>query len=262
MEQLALPEPVSDLIGSDEVIPITVGMSSASTFRCIGPGGDRILKVQRVDPLETTLADEAERLGWLDGFVPVPRVVETGSDASTEWLMMTALPGSDGTDPEHRRDVDALGRVLGAGLRTFHDSVPVDGCPFDARTETDVQRARARVEAGRVDPSDFEVVYQGLSASELHGLLVASIPPDTDDLVVLHGDYCVPNVILERGAITGHVDVGRAGVGDRHRDLGIACRSIAHNFGGGSVGPFVEAYGFEPLDLARLDFFVMLDEFF
>jgi aminoglycoside 3'-phosphotransferase II len=261
MERRSLPEPVRIAVGDAELVPVTVGLSTATTFRVSRAEGDRYLKVQAIDPLDTSLVEEGARLQWLADHVPVPDVVEVGTDGSTEWLLTTALAGTDATNPEHHVDVECLVRTLGAGLRRFHDEVPVDDCPFDGCTATALDRARARVEAGLVDESDFGVIHRGMSAVELFEMVASRVPGD-DDLVVLHGDYCVPNVVLADRAITGYLDVGRAGVGDRHRDLGIACRSIAHNFGGHAVGVFVDAYGIDRPDLARLDFFVMLDEFF
>lgn len=263
---LGLPGPVADLVADADVVPVDIGRSDATTVRVRRPAGDWFAKVRRSDgpteELETTLADEAERLRWLAAHVPVPTVVEAGADDDHEWLVVTALPGSDATSLEHQFDPERLLRLLGEGLRRFHDTVPVDGCPFDSTTDTDLARAASRVEAGLVDESDFEPLFSGMDASRLYDLMIESRPGGDDDLVVLHGDYCVPNVIVDAGSVSGFVDLGRAGVGDRHRDLGIAARSIAQNFGGHAVPVFIDAYGLEHPDLARLDFFVMLDEFF
>lgn len=266
VDPMALPRPVADLVADGEVVPVTVGRSDASTVRVVRPAGDWFVKVRRTDAasrgLETTLADEAERLRWLADHLSVPEVIAIGSDADHEWLVLTALPGSDATSLEHQFDPERLLQILGQALRRFHDMVPADGCPFDSTTDTDMARAAARVDAGLVDESDFEPLFAGMSASRLYELMAESRPGGDDELVVIHGDYCVPNVIVDAGSVSGFVDLGRAGVGDRHRDLGIAARSVAHNFGGHAVPVFVDAYGLEQPDLARLDFFIMLDEFF
>jgi aminoglycoside phosphotransferase len=258
----ALPEPVAALVGNAELVPVSIGRSDASTARILRPDGDWFLKLQAVDDLGTTLVGEAERMRWLGSFVAVPEVVAAGSDGTHEWLVASALSGSDATQPEHHFDLERLVRDLGQALRRFHDLVPIETCPFDSSTSAAVEHARARVEAGRIDESDFEPLYRGMSAAELYELMVASEVQVDDDLVVLHGDYCVPNVVVHQGSVHGYLDVGRAGVGDRHRDLAIACRSVAHNFGGHAVGLFLDGYGIDRPDLARLDFFVMLDEFF
>lgn len=39
------------------------------------------------------------------------------------------------------------------------------------------------------------------------------------DNVILHGDYCLPNMIMDDFSFQGFIDLGYDGVGDRHFDL-------------------------------------------
>ncbi len=121
-------------------------------------------------------------------------------------------------------------------------------------------KARANALTGRVDETDFDDSRIGRSALDLLDELEAT-RPDSEDLVVTHGDYCLPNVVLRDGAVAGFIDVGRAGVADRHQDFACAARSIAYNYGEQFVAPFFEAYGMAP-DPARIAFYQLLDEFF
>ena len=36
---------------------------------------------------------------------------------------------------------------------------------------------------------------------------------------LLHGDYCLPNIILDDWKFSGFIDVGNGGFGDRHIDV-------------------------------------------
>jgi aminoglycoside phosphotransferase len=257
----ALPTELHDLVGDTEIHQITVGRSGARVLRAVRPGGDWIVKVAPgATELEPTLADEVARLQWLARYLPVPAVVAHGTDGSREWLVTMALAGSDATHPEHQGDLDRLIRTLAVGLRRIHDTAPVESCPFVASTDALLDLAERRVRAGLVDHTDFDAIYQGLTPRQLFHNLVSLRPDAPHDPVVTHGDYCVPNVILDRGTVSGYVDLGRAGAGDRYRDLAVAARSIAHNFGGHAVGPFFDAYGIDWPDVRRVEFFVMLDE--
>jgi aminoglycoside phosphotransferase len=81
--------------------------------------------------------------------------------------------------------------------------------------------------------------------------------PRSEDLVVSHGDYCLPNVLIEEGRATGFVDLGELGVADRWWDLSVASWSITWNLGAGYEALFLEAYGAE-LDDERRQFHRLL----
>ena len=53
-----------------------------------------------------------------------------------------------------------------------------------------------------------------------------------DDIVLTHGDYCLPNIFAKGDCISGFIDLGKAGPADRWQDIAIAIRSLDHNFDG------------------------------
>lgn len=86
--------------------------------------------------------------------------------------------------------------------------------------------------------------------------------PATEDLVFTHGDYCLPNVVINGDAVSGFIDLGLAGVADRYQDLALGARSLTYNFGLEWVPLFFETYGIVQPAQARIDFYKLLDEFF
>lgn len=81
--------------------------------------------------------------------------------------------------------------------------------------------------------------------------------PAVEDLVVCHGDYCPPNVLIAGARITGFVDVGELGVADRWWDLAVGSWSITWNLGPGWEELFLHAYGVDR-DRGRVAFFRLL----
>jgi len=204
-----------------------------------------------------TLPDEAERMRWARTYAPVPEVIDQGTEDSTTWLVTTALPGQDGTHPEQLGRPANLARVLAKGLRRFHDAVPAHRCPFDFRLGTAVEHVRRRLSSGLIDSRrDFHPEFEHLTPAAALELLESTLP-DSEDLVVCHGDYCPPNILIAGGQATGYVDLGELGVADRWWDLAVATWSMRWNLGPGYEEVFLAEYGAE-LDPRRQAFYRLL----
>ena len=65
--------------------------------------------------------------------------------------------------------------------------------------------------------------------------------------VLVHGDYCLPNVLVHEGGFSAVVDVGLAGLGNPEVDLAAGLWSLNYNFGPGLGRAFLEAYGWPPM---------------
>ncbi|SMH39662.1 kanamycin kinase [Rathayibacter oskolensis] len=170
------------------------------------------------DSAGVDLEREALRLDWLAGRHPAPRVLGTGEDGSGQWMLTAALPGRSAVSEEWlARPVVAV-RAIAAGLRALH-ALPVAEAPDSIRGDSWFDRRPAAL----------------------------GPPPAVTDPVVVHGDACAPNTLIdEGGAWSGTVDLGDLGVGDRWADLAVAAMSLAWNFGEGFEPLLLEAYGIDP----------------
>jgi aminoglycoside phosphotransferase len=217
---------------------------------------DLFLKLQPDGPYPS-LADEAARAGWARSHIPVPEILGVGSEHGTAWMVSIARPGVDATHPEQLRDPERLTRALAAGLRRFHHGAPIDSCPFDFRLEAALAQARRRLGSGLSEEElDFHPEFHHLSPEEAMSVLESS-RPTTEDLVVCHGDYCLPNVLIEDGEVTGYLDLGELGVACRWWDLATATWSLTWNLGKGFEELFLEEYGVN-LDRERMTYYRLM----
>ncbi len=228
----------------------------ALTYRLEGPSGEiHFLKLAPTTHYPTP-AEEARRTRWARGHLPVPDIVDAGVEGAVAWLVTVGLPGVDATVAQANSDAEGLVATLAAGLRRFHEA-PVQECPFDFRLTAALAHVRQRLNEGHIVPDrDFHSEFAHLSANEAVRILESS-RPRSEDLVVCHGDYCLPNILITDGEATGFIDLGELGVADRWWDLAVATWSLSWNLGPGYEELFLREYGVA-LDLKKRDYYRLL----
>jgi len=253
----ALPDALRRVLPAARWEAVTEGESGAGVWR----SQKYVLKVQERGGLPvSTLLQERERLRWLAGRVPVPRVVGYEVTATHEYLALTRLPGIPMSHPDALLHPERLVDLLARALRELH-ALPLRDCPFTMTLPVTLRLARERVEAGVVDEADFDDERRGWTAARVWNELVRTRPAQ-EDLVVTHGDPCLPNLILNGEYVEGFVDVGRAGLADRHADLALAWRSLTQELGQEHAERFLDLYGRALVDERKLAYFCLLDELF
>ncbi|WP_252358751.1 aminoglycoside 3'-phosphotransferase, partial [Escherichia coli] len=120
--------------------------------------------------------------------------------------------------------------------------------------------AQSRMNNGLVDASDFDDERNGWPVEqvwkEMHKLL-----PFSPDSVVTHGDFSLDNLIFDEGKLIGCIDVGRVGIADRYQDLAILWNCLGE-FSPSLQKRLFQKYGIDNPDMNKLQFHLMLDEFF
>jgi kanamycin kinase len=224
-----IPDRVLALAGGRGLRPVWRNDFGGLTYEIVGAG--QFVKWSADSRLD--LAAEAARLRWAVPYVSVPRVLSAGRDGAGEWLLTAALPGESAVSQRWKADPATAAAAIGAGLRTLHDRLPVQDCPFSWSVEK-----RLAVVPGKEFPES----------------------PPIDCLVVCHGDACVPNTLIdEDGKCSGHVDFGEMGIADRWADLAIATWSTEWNYGPGWEDEVLDAYGIAA-DPLRIDYYRSLWE--
>lgn len=237
----------------------TAGKSAATVFRLEAPGRPALfVKTMVADP-QSEIASEVVRLRWLaETGVPCPRVLAETQEAGRHWLLLSRVSGANlasasGLEPER------IVTFAAEGLRTLHQ-LEITSCPFDGSIRTRIEQARIRMEAGLVDEGDFDEQHRNCRAETLFERLEADAP-EHEELVVAHGDAGLSNLLAECNGFSGFVDCARLGIADRHQDLSLTMRDIAHDLGEEWLPVFLRHYGMSA-DAKKTAFFRLLDEFF
>lgn len=159
-----------------------------------------------------------------------------------DWMLTARVPGEDCTHARYLQEPERLCDTLGEALRMLHDLSP-DGCPVPDRTRAYLDTVDQNHRAGRFDASFLPGNRSFASADEAWSVVreyAHLLRSDT----LLHGDYCLPNVMLDNWCFSGFIDVGNGGVSDRHIDLFWGLWTLQHNLKTDRYGErFLHAYG-------------------
>lgn len=254
-----MPEDLQILLRDYELEENIIGCSSATVLHLLNSAkGNAYLKIAGSAEIDG-LAREAAVLKWLRGRLPVPRVQYFAEHEDRNYLIISEIPG-DTADLYFDSPKEIIG-IWAAGLRLIH-GLDIVNCPLWQTLDLKIPKAELRVRNGLVNEENFEAQYAGISADELLTMLMANIPA-CEDKVFTHGDYCPENIIVQDGKLSGFIDWGRAGVADRYQDIALAVRSIRHTWNREDLEKlFMDSYGIEDADYSKIEFYILLDEFF
>lgn len=255
-----IPAVIRPFLQGSMVKEVEIGRSNAHVYQLQKDGQCVYLKTLAVSEM-ATFARDVQILRWLQGRLPVPEVLAYTQAADYEYLILAEIAGQNCVEAMNTLDHGEIVTLLATGLRTIH-ALDIADCPFDERIDAKLENARYNVAHHLVDVDDFDLEHRGMVTGRavLHRL--ESVRPTEDDLVFAHGDYCLPNIILQNGAVNGFIDLDRAGISDKYNDLAIASRSIRDNLGARYVSRFFAAYGLPQVDEEKIAYYRLMDELF
>ena len=197
-----------------------------------------------------TLAQQAAMTRFLHGKGLAAEVLAYESAAS-DWLLTARVPGEDCTAAMYLEQPERLADILAEQLYDLHHT-DFTGCPSPNQTEAYLALAKHNYQTGRYDKSLFPDNWGYDTAEEAYAVLEnRSHCLQTDTLI--HGDYCLPNIILDNWRFSGFIDVDGGGIGDRHIDLFWGIWSLWFNTKSDRYRErFINAYGKADVDEERL----------
>lgn len=163
-----------------------------------------------------------------------PEVIAYTTTEQHDYLLTAAVQGNDGIAEIFLQQPEQLAIALGHHLRKLH-ALPIHDCPYPHRSQEIIKEASLPVQAELQQTSLYQPV----------------------DDVLIHGDYCLPNVIMNDDmTLSGFIDVGDGGIGDLHYDLAWGLWSLQYNLNTDAYDDyFLDAYGRELIDLNGIAYF-------
>lgn len=167
-----------------------------------------------------------------------------------DWLLTRRVGGEDCTDREFLQDPKRLAHILGEELRRLHELDSSD-CPIQNRMQSYFSTVTKNYQDRIFDPA-YYAYGNAISADEAYSIVDVG-KASLDSRVLLHGDYCLPNIMLKDWRLQGFIDLGGGGVGDRHIDLYWGAWTLKFNTGTDQYRDiFFGAYGRELVEDDKL----------
>lgn len=221
-QSLYLPGSIRRLTGDLPLIENTVGRSDTQVFSV----GGMHLKIGPADTLKRAarMQEYFHKKGLSSALYEY--IQEDGRD----YLLMESVAGVPAYDESLRGDMPRLARRLGEILRMLHET-DASACPYEDGNLRQIEAYEK--ETGHAFSGDLSILKKD---------------------VLLHGDACLPNIFMEGERFSGFVDLGDAGLGDRHFDLYWTLWSMNYNFETTEYHEaFLDAYGRDAIEADRFD---------
>ncbi len=197
---------------------VTGGMSGATVFRARRQGrASRYLKIACDDDATDALRAEIARTAWLgERGIAVTNILHVLDRGGRAAMLTAAMPGvpADISPLPTSRLIAALAKAMAA----LH-ALPPALCPFDETLAVRLARARRAVDSGDIDIADFEPHNRAIGPAGLLRRLRAAPPPE--NIVVVHGDATLSNIMVDDDGTTGFIDCGNSGRADRYTDIAV-----------------------------------------
>lgn len=239
-------------VTADDLVEATVD----GDITLLRPGGDNadLAVLHQPGGAPGALLDEVDRLLWLAGGGPAPEMVATGrADDGSESAAIRLGSAAATAQHGHPMGPEALVKTLAGSLRSLHDRA-TDHCPFVADTEALRAVVDGRIEIG-VIAETVDGPYAGRSAPELAAIFDDLMDElgESRDPVFVHAALRPDRIWLDPDGTATFLGWQWSGLGDRHVDVAAVATLLTRLHGPALVAPFVEAYGFDRIDLRRLD---------
>lgn len=259
-----LPEEISVQLENADFELDSIGQSHSKVYLF---DNDTVLKIENKSEESDS---EYQMLKWLQAKLPVLEVKGFFTDGEKNYLLMSRLRGTMSCDKAILENGRNLVQLLANGLKRLWEVDTAD-CPSSVLLEEKLKQALKRVKCNQVDVLNAEPDTFGENGfkdpADLYSYLLENQPEEERSFV--HGDYCLPNVFIENNTVSGYLDLGRSGVGDKWQDIVLAVRSLKHNledYGKEDLYPslyslFFAELGLQP-DEEKIRYYILLDELF
>lgn len=177
-----------------------------------------------------------------------------------DFLVTEKINGNDAIYHKYLEQPEKLCDLFAEKLAFLHSITPKD-CPITNHTESYLNLAYSNYNCGNYDKSQFPDSFGYKNEKEAIQVINKNkhlLQTDT----LLHGDYCLPNIIFDNWNFSGFIDLGNGGIGDKHVDIFWGIWTLFYNLKTFKYSKrFMDAYGKDKIDTEILRLIAAIEVF-
>ena len=177
-----------------------------------------------------------------------------------DWFLTAKIQGDDCTTSKYLEHPERLCDTIAEQLVLLHN-MDFSDCPIQNHTARYLKSAEFNKQTDNFDKSYFPDSF-GYASPEKAWTVIEKYRHLLKTDTLLHGDYCLPNIILKDWKVSGFVDLDSGGVGDRHVDVFWGIWTLWYNLKTDKYRQrFIDAYGRDKIDEDLLRLVAAIDVF-
>ncbi|MCI5687244.1 MAG: phosphotransferase [Emergencia sp.] len=198
-----------------------------------------------------TLKTEAQMTAYMHSLKLSEEVLYYDTFHGKDYLLSRRVQGEDCTHPDYLSEPEKLCDTMALQLRRLHET-DGKGCPVQDRITTYTEAVKCGFAGKSFEPDLFRGIWQFDSFEDARRTAEEGMPLLKKE-VLIHGDYCLPNIILNNWEFSGYIDLDCGGIGDRHIDVLWGIWTLNYNLGTARYTErFIDAYGRDLIESEKL----------
>lgn len=223
------------LINIESIKKNNIGHSSVDVYEVkTSEGENAILKIQRLST-RNDLYEEFKRIDWLQNKFRVPKIYYYTEQNNIKYLLMEKIEGV----AAHKYDNFAY--LIGKKLKEFHN-IDINNCTFHQNNVENLMKNAL---------NNIDVIYpqikeeSNMTKEQLIQFIKNNAPTDK---VLVHGDYSLPNILINEKGEVGVIDLGDVSISSKYFDFYYLVKSLKRNKKEEKLDELLKGYGIDVLD--------------
>ncbi len=258
------PLELQEVINTFEIAEVIKGRIGDEIIKLSNIDKKLYLKISSTKMSQAEMENECRILNWLsNSMLNVPEVLFYQKNLNKSYMLLSNVSCVSSHEITKKLSKEEIVELSAKALREVHN-IDIKSIPSKHTNclEKELENIIKSVKNGMIDTKAFKKANNGKTPQAVLEYLLEKKDLFKSD-VFTHGDYFLPNVLIDDESNYGFVDWSQAGTGDIYRDISPMVKSINRNFGETYSDLFLKHYGIDEdkINKEKITYYDLIDQF-